>query len=108
MKCVDGCGYSESPNNIQVLTRHVEACSVAHPASEKKVVWRNSELVVVAEHFEDETVLFDSFRDFEDAPEVPPLLIPSQAGVPAGAEPENDFVGEPVDDPTNGEVADLA
>lgn len=83
MKCFSGCGYSESPENLRMLTRHVESCSVAHPASEKKVVWRNSEFVVVDQVSEDDTVIEHSFQTFEAAPTVPAIVVPSQSGRPS-------------------------
>lgn len=79
MKCLPECGYIESPNNILTLTRHVQQCSVAKPASEKSVIWSDGEMVVVAtaDVSEEDTVFPVTFEDFEDAPEVKPLVFAS-------------------------------
>ena len=76
MKCLPECGYQESPDNLLTLTRHVQSCSVAKPASEKSVIWVDGEFHVVSEVTEEDTVMPISFTDFEPAPEVKPLVVP--------------------------------
>lgn len=88
MKCLPECGYQESPDNLLTLTRHVQSCSVAHPASEKSVIWADGQFNVVSEVTEDDTVIPVEFADFEPAPQVPPLVITSTPMV------------EPVETPT--------
>lgn len=76
MKCLPECGYQESPDNLLTLTRHVQSCSVAHPASEKSVVWADGQFNVVSEVTEEDTVIPVTFVDFEPAPEAKVLVIP--------------------------------
>jgi len=81
MKCLPECGYQESPDNLLTLTRHVQSCAVAQPASAKSVVWANGEFNVVSEVSEDDTVIDVTFSDFPPAPEVKPLVIPGAAAL---------------------------
>jgi hypothetical protein len=81
MKCLTECGYQESPDNLLTLTRHVQSCPVAQPASAKSVVWSNGEFNVVSEVSEEDTVIDVTFNDFPPAPEVKPLNITGAAAL---------------------------
>lgn len=70
MKCLPACGFSEYPDNVTVLSRHVESCSVAVPADEKKIVWRDHEFFVVSDVQEDDLDMEVTMHRFEPAPEV--------------------------------------
>jgi hypothetical protein len=70
MKCLPACGFSEYPDNVTVLSRHVESCSVAAPADEKKIVWRDHEFFVVSDVQEDDLDMEVTMHRFEPAPEV--------------------------------------
>lgn len=86
MRCLTDCGYQESPESLPILTRHVESCSVAHPASDKKVVWRNGQFEVTTTVTEEDTVIEHTFRTFEVPPFAKSVIIPSQTGRPVTEE----------------------
>lgn len=52
MKCIDACGYKHKPDNITVLTRHIEECLAEGMCGqlgiEPVVVWKDGEFTVVA------------------------------------------------------------
>lgn len=96
MKCLPECGYQESPDNLLTLTRHVQSCSVAKPASEKSVIWVDGEFHVVSEVTEEDTVMPISFTDFEPAPEVKPLVVPGAVALDVVEETEAETPTEEV------------
>jgi hypothetical protein len=70
MKCLPACGFTQYPDNITVLSNHAESCSVAAPAGEKKIVWRNQEFFVVSEVEDGDRDMEVTLKEFEPAPEV--------------------------------------
>jgi hypothetical protein len=53
MRCIDECGYKQKPDNLEILTRHIEEC-LAYGACQRltkdpSVVWRDGEFAVVEE-----------------------------------------------------------
>jgi hypothetical protein len=51
MKCIDGCGYNQKPDNLDTLARHIEECLVDGVCQKLKkdpyVVWKDGEFSVV-------------------------------------------------------------
>lgn len=81
MKCLPACGFVEYPDNITVLSRHAESCSVAAPANEKKIVWRNREFHLVTEVEEGDRDMEVTLKYFEPAPEVKPVDVRQMASM---------------------------
>lgn len=76
MKCVETCGFDQKPDSLELLVRHVESCSNAAPVSDKMVVWRGGEFVVVSDLGEDEVAIENvSFKSYEDAPIAKALVV---------------------------------
>jgi hypothetical protein len=81
MKCLPACGFTEYPDNIKVLSRHVESCLVAAPADDKKIVWRNREFFVVSEVLDGDRDMEVTLHCFEPAAEVEALDIRQMASM---------------------------
>jgi len=51
MKCISSCGYSHKPDNLTLLTRHIEDCMAngycKALTEDPKVVWQDGEFTVV-------------------------------------------------------------
>jgi hypothetical protein len=59
MRCIDDCGYKQKPDNLEILTRHIEEC-LAYGACQRltkdpSVVWRDGEFAVVEEPSKSDT-----------------------------------------------------
>jgi hypothetical protein len=52
MRCIDECGYQHKPDNLTVLTRHVEECLAEGACGklgiEPVVIWKDGQFNVVA------------------------------------------------------------
>jgi hypothetical protein len=51
MRCIDECGYKQKPDNLEILTRHIEEC-LAYGACQRLtkdpfVIWKDGEFAVV-------------------------------------------------------------
>lgn len=61
MKCIPQCGFSQKPDNLIILQKHMHACSLTgalrHFDVEAGVVWRDGELTVATVVYDDETVI---------------------------------------------------
>lgn len=51
MKCIDGCGYQQKPDNLNSLVRHIEECLTEGVCQRLKkdpfVIWKDGEFSVV-------------------------------------------------------------
>ena len=51
MRCIDGCGYQQKPDNLDTLARHIEECLVEGACQRLKkdpfVVWKDGGFAVV-------------------------------------------------------------
>jgi hypothetical protein len=51
MRCIDGCGYQQKPDNLDTLVRHIEECLVEGACQRLKkdpfVIWKDGGFAVV-------------------------------------------------------------
>lgn len=51
MKCIDGCGYHQKPDNLDTLVKHIEECLVEGACQRLKkdplVIWKDGGFAVV-------------------------------------------------------------
>lgn len=51
MRCIDGCGYQQKPDNLDTLVRHIEECLAEGACQRLKgdpfVIWKDGGFVVV-------------------------------------------------------------
>lgn len=52
MKCVIECGYQQKPDNLEVLSKHLEQCLISGACSTLEkgpyVIWKDGEFSVVS------------------------------------------------------------
>ena len=60
MKCISSCGYKVKPDNLNVLTRHLEEClaegACRSLSEDPKVIWKDNEFTVVTKVGKKDTV----------------------------------------------------
>ena len=78
MKCIPSCGYSEKPDNLKRLTRHLEDCLSTGACSrlpkDPFVIWKDGEFTVATKKTKKDRV-FDVVLVKKEALELKPTQI---------------------------------
>jgi hypothetical protein len=60
MKCLIECGYEQKPDNLEVLTKHLQQCVTSGACSSLEtapyVIWKNGEFSVVTKVTKKDTI----------------------------------------------------